>query len=178
MFTFKDYLVEEFIPDLDRAYDIFSDTYIKSTGKTWCKDKFINRAHSWLFYGDEDGFVTVRPQKSGYLKLTGMAGNPRSIIKGLKDLIATNKPIWGMVSHEILPMAIKQGFISPDKNQIEKILSNIPPSVFGGVDAKINDDGSVTMNYDDVGPATKYFIANKKYMNSIKLMSKLKGIIK
>jgi hypothetical protein len=84
-----------------------------------------------------------------------------------------------MVSHEILPMAVKQGFISPDKNQIEKILSNIPSSVFGGVDAKINDDdGSVTMNYDDVGPATKYFIANKKYMNSIKLMSKLNGMIK
>lgn len=178
MFTFKNYLVEEFTPDLDKAYEIFSDTYIKSTGKTWSKDKFISRANAWLFYGDNDGFVTVRPQKSGYLKLTGMAGKPRSIIKGLKDLLATNKPIWGMVSSDILPMAIKQGFISPDKDQIEEILSNIPPSVFGGYHAIINDDGSVTMDYSDIGLATKYFIANEKYMDINKTLDKIKGLFK
>lgn len=152
--------------DLERAYEIFKTSYDKSTGSSWSKDKFLSRARNWKFYGDSDGYVAVRQQRSGMLKLNGVAGSTRSIVKGLKELLAENHPTWGMVSEDMLPMAHKLGFITPPAFVIKLLIKSIPASVFGA-DFDMNDDGSITLHYHDVGLVTKYFIANKQYYKQI-----------
>jgi hypothetical protein len=48
------------------------------------------------------------------------------------------------------------------------LLKFIPSSVFGGADFDINSDGSLTLKYDDVGDAKKYFIGNEEYFKKLK----------
>lgn len=150
--------------DLEDAYEIFKKSYSKSTGQSWDKDKFMYRAYNWTFYGEEDGFVAVRHQRSGAIKLVGMAGNPRSIMKGMNDVIDEGGPIWGMMDKRFVDILVKRyKFVSPPSYIIKVLIKFIPKSVFGGVDFVVNNDGSVTLDYEDVGKATKYFVANREY---------------
>lgn len=152
----------------EHIYNVFKDSYEKTTGNAWSKDKFYSRAQNWLFFGDDDGFVTVRPQQSGLYKLVGVAGNLKSILLGLNELKSLNQPVWGMVSADIQKMAQKQGFKSPPGFLLKVLLKFIPSSVFGGADFEINSDGSLTLKYDDVGDAKKYFIGNEEYFKKLK----------
>jgi len=158
---------EAFNVNLDQAYEIFKQSYEKSTGAAWAKDKFLSLARNWKFYGDDNGYVSVRPQRSGLYKLVGVAGSPKSILKGLHELLAENRPIWGMVSADMVPMAKKVGFIQPPGYIIKAMMKLIPASVFGDAEFTVNHDGSLTFNYSDVGDATKYFIANKLYFKEM-----------
>lgn len=154
--------------DLDKAYDVFSKSYLQSTGKKWEKDKFIDRAKNWIFYGDEDGYITVRPQNSGMLKLVGMAGNPKSILRGFQALNNENKPIWGMVSSDIKDMAIKGGYKSPPGWFVKFLISFVPKNVFGGAEIKGTDwSGGVTFSYKDIGETTKFLIGNSNYYKTL-----------
>lgn len=152
--------------DLDQAYEVFKASYEKSTGVSWSKDKFLNKARNWKFYGDQQGYVAVRPQRGGMMKLNGVAGAPKSIFKGLKELLAENQPTWGMVSKDMLPMAHKLGFITPPAFVIKILVKLIPASVFGAA-YDMNDDGSITLHYGDVGSSTKYFIGNSQYFKQL-----------
>ena len=157
--------------DLDKAYDMFSDSYQKATGKAWDKGKFLNRSGDWLFYGDDNGYIAVRPQRPGLYKLVGIAGddsNPiakgMALLKGFKNLMSEGKPTWGMVSQDLKGMAERMGMKSPSPMAIKSLIKFIPKGVFGG--AKINQimpDGAVEFEYADVGLASKYFIANSEY---------------
>ncbi len=69
-----------------KLFGMFEESYRKETGQAWSQPKFESRAQNWHFYGDEDGFVAVRPQRSGMKKLVGVAGSPKSIIKGVDQL--------------------------------------------------------------------------------------------
>jgi hypothetical protein len=149
--------------DLHHAYELFSKTYQKSTGSAWTYQKFMSRARNWEFLGDEFGYVAFRRQRSGMVKLVGVAGNIRSIRNGVIELLEQNHPTWGMISKNMVPMAVKLGFINPPAFLMKIMLKMIPKSVFGDVDFDINNDGSITLKYSDVGDATKYFIANKEY---------------
>lgn len=153
--------------DLDSAYEIFRKSYEQETGASWDKNKFLSRARNWTFYGDNTGFVAVRFQRSGLAKLVGAAGNPRGILKGIKELQAENRPIWGMASAQIAAQLEKLGFIRPPAKMLKVIAKIIPKGVFGDVDYTVNADGSLTFNYSDVGAATKYFVANAQYFNTI-----------
>ena len=70
---------------------------------------FLHRGYKWTFFGvmpsydndPESGFIATRFQRSGLIKLTGVAGNLRSILKGLDLLSGLNKPVWGAVSEDI-----------------------------------------------------------------------------
>ena len=74
--------------DVDKAYQQFSESYQKSTGKAWEKYKFLNRIPNWIFYGDTDkGYISVRPQKSGLYKLVGIAGDDSNPISKLKSIL-------------------------------------------------------------------------------------------
>jgi hypothetical protein len=164
---FKQYLQEKRFnidsSNEDEIFKIFKDSYEQSIGVSWTKDKFLSRAYNWELYGDENGFVAVRPQKSGMLKLVGVAGNNKSIYKGMQELLATKKPIWGMVSKEISDIMHKLKFITPPTFVIKLLLPMIPKNVFGNVDYTLNKDGSITLDYEDVGKATKFFVATKEY---------------
>lgn len=153
--------------DMDQAYELFKATYEKETGASWSKDKFMQRASNWDFYGDPTGFIAVRPQRSGLVKLTGAAGSPRGILKGIKELQSENKPIWGMASKPLAAQLSKLGLIQPPGLLLKAISTMIPKSVFGDVPFTVNMDGGVTFQYSDVGPATKYFVASPEYFKQI-----------
>lgn len=147
----------------DTAYQLFSQEYLKATGKTWNKGKFLSRAADWTFYGTKEGFIAVRYQNSGYVKLVGVAGNNRGKYIGFKEVISKNLPLWGMVSKEMVPMAKKMGMIVPPAFLLRFMMKSMPSSVFSGTEFTVNNDGSVTLKYSDVGDATKFFIGTKQY---------------
>lgn len=170
-------------------YDLYKNSYDKSVGNAWDSQKFFDRAENWIFFGDKTGYVAARPQESGMYKLAVIGGNPRGILKGIQELSSLNKPTWGMVSKDILPMMKKLGFKTPNILVIKTLLKIIPKNVFGQTDYKVNSDGSITLNYEDTGSATKYFVGNQQYfdflktqikdkMNPLKLNNILKEIIK
>jgi hypothetical protein len=152
----------------DKIYNIFKNSYEKSVGTSWTKEKFFGRAKNWIFFGDMDGFVAVRPQKSGFYKLVGVAGNGKSILRGVEELQSNNYPVWGMVSDDIHKMALKKGFKTPPSFLLKLLIKFIPNSVFGGVDFDVNSDGSITLKYSDVGDSRKYFIGNDEYFKKLK----------
>jgi hypothetical protein len=164
--------------NLDKAYDVFNQSYIKSTGKSWEKDKFIERAYGWTFFGDENGYVAVRPQQSGMVKFVGVAGSLKSIYKGIQELKAkyNSVPVWGMVSKEISDQVGKLGFKTLRlKNDLSskiflKLLKTvIPASVFGGAEITgINSDGTLSFQYKDVGEVNKVLIGNDKYFDALR----------
>jgi hypothetical protein len=149
--------------DMDRAYELFSASYKEHTGNAWSKEKFMARAAAWDFYGDENGYVAVRPQLSGLVKLVGVGGAPRSVLKGLKQLMDQHLPVWGMMSADLVPMAKKIGMIQPPAWVVKGMLKFIPPGVFGDAPFTVNGDGSITLQYSDVGEATKFFVGSKEY---------------
>ncbi len=163
--------------DLDQAFDVFQKSYQKATGKAWDKDKFIERAQNWEFFGDNSGFITVRIQRSGLVKLVGVAGNPKSVLRGINDLQSKygNKPIWGMVSLELAKMAEKKGMkvLRVENTWANRMLFSffsrvIPSAVFG--DAKIlglNSDGTIKFQYGDIGETNKILIGNVHYFESL-----------
>ncbi len=168
----------------ENLYQLYKNSYEKSTGTAWDKEKFYDRAENWEFFGDMDGYVAVREQNSGMYKLAVIGGNTRSILKGFQQLISLNKPVWGMVSKDILSLTQKLGFTTPNAVTMNILLRIIPQEAFGDVDFKINLDGSITLNYDDTGDVKKYFIGNKYYFQKLKNdikqypKSKLKGLVK
>lgn len=155
---------------IDHIFDIFKQSYEKSTGGSWDKSKFISRASNWSFFGDVDGFIALRPQKSGLYKLVGVAGSPKSILNALNEIEAKKIPVWGMVNQNIQAMLQKKGFITPTPQQLQILYKSIPASVFGGADVQQNPDGSLTLKYNDVGDATKFFVGNETYFNTMKTM--------
>lgn len=163
--------------DVDKAYSQFSDSYQKATGKSWDKNKFINKSSGWIFYGDDNGYIAVRPQGSGLYKLVGVAGNPKSILKGFEDLMSENKPTWGMVSAEIKDIITRKGFISAPGFITKFLTDQVPPQVLGNAIIKNVDlKGEVILEYPDIGTATKYFVANKEYYRKLQEYIKNKTI--
>ena len=162
---------DDFTPEEKRQiFDIFTKSYIKATGSSWDEGKFYSRASEWLFFGDPIGFVTVRPQKSGYFKLTGVAGNIKSVMKALQELTATHYPIWGMLTQELANILVKRyGFRMPNRLESFIIGKLISKNVFGNVEHKRNPDGSITFNYKDVGESTKVFVGNREYYKKARL---------
>jgi hypothetical protein len=167
----------------DALYDKFKSTYEKATGVAWSKDKFLSRARHWQFYGNEDGYITLRPQNSGFYKLTGMVGSPQGILQGMKELQHSGMPVWGAVSETLARVAKRNGMVVPSMMTggpfiLKAIFKTIPKNVLGDVqDLKVNDDGSLTLMFNDIGEVKKYFICNKEYlMKLIKLPEFLEKI--
>lgn len=166
--------------DLTKAYDLFKQSYENATGVAWTFDKFIDRAHNWTFYGDDDGYVTVRIQQSGMVKLVGVAGKPKKVITGFREMVNdnANKPIWGTVSLDIAKMIVKLDpkfrILSVPGGVVGKLLfktikSVIPASVFGGADVLgVNPDGTIQFNYPDIGAANKVLIGTPEYFDVLK----------
>lgn len=157
--------------DMDRAYEIFNQEYLQSTGKSWNKGKFLSRANNWDFWGDENGFVTTRNQNSGFVKLVGAAGSDKSKYKGFKELSAKNLPVWGMVDEKIRELLKKMGYRGP--NIMEKMAfkalmkSGQMNAVLGGATLDSIDGDKVTLTYPDIGTVTKYFVGSPQYWKKL-----------
>lgn len=184
---FRSSLDEDFrindIEDRDAFYDVFKRSYEDQTGMAWSEDKLFSRARNWTFFGDEKGFVAVRVQNSGLKKMVAVAGDPRSIIKGIVELQASGGPIWGAVSAPLASMAKKRGMIVPHLVLggpfVIKVLAKvIPPSVFGGHEPKVTKDGGLVFDYEDIGTTTKYIVGNKEYFSSLFKMPDMQAALK
>jgi hypothetical protein len=153
----------------EKVYDIFKTSYENSTGTSWDSNKFSSRANGWTFFGDKSsGFVVLRKQNSGMNKLTGVAGDLKSISMGISDINALNEPVWGMADKRISSILTKKfNYYTPPAFILKLMMKKIPSSVFGDAEYEVNNDGSVTFKYSDVGDATKYFFANKQYYKQI-----------
>jgi hypothetical protein len=172
--TFKKYLIlkESLVQiPLDSAYEIFKNEYDKSTGTSWTYDKFMGRARNWEFYGDEKGYVAIRRQRSGLVKLVGMAGENRSKLKGINDLISMNMPLWGMVSKDIKDIAVRKGMREPNFLERQVLKRSIPPEVLGGAEIlEYQKDGGIKLQYPDVGVVVKYLVGTPEYYAKLRTM--------
>jgi hypothetical protein len=154
--------------DLDKTYGTFKASYEKQTGKAWDKEKFLERIQNWTLYGDHDGFVAGRKQASGPIKLVGAAGNPIGVKKGFQELLAQPGPVWGAMDLRLATMAARMGMKMPPAWIMTKVLSAIKDkfAAASGLPASavtVNKDGSLTVDYPDVGKATKFVVGNKAY---------------
>ena len=148
----------------NRIYNVFKSSYEKSTGKSWDQNKFQYKASDWLFFGRDDGFITVRKQNSGMYKLTGAAGSLKSIMQGVEELNSLNTPVWGLMTEKMAKvLKNKYGYIMPPAFLSKYIFGILSKSILGNNNTSINQNGSLTLKYSDVGDATKYFVANKLY---------------
>lgn len=179
------YLKEEvFVLTRDNSeelYKTFKSSYEKSTGSSWSYDKFVQRSKNWKFYGTIEGFVTVRIQNSGFWKITGCAGSPKGILKGLDELMETGKPLWTAASGELVDMLKKKGFIVFKGLfygfAMKTLVKNIDSSVFGDEIEDVNSDAGIVFNLDGK-QAIKYFACNKEYLKQIMDSDKIPDIVK
>lgn len=153
-------------------YEIFKNSYLKSTGTAFSESHFYDRASKWTFFGippssENDtmsGFVAVRFQPSGLVKLTGVAGNPRGIFRGVDLLTSLNEPIWGAVSSDIANMAAKKGFkIVPPF--VLKMLAENGIKIPG---MEIDSFGNIKADIAEVGTIDKKAIVNDLYIEWLK----------
>jgi hypothetical protein len=156
--------------DLDKTYATFKASYEKQTGKAWDKGKFLERIQNWTLYGNQDGFVAARQQASGPIKMVGAAGNPLGVKKGFQELLATGKPVWGAMDLRLATMAARMGMKMPPAWIMVKVLGAIKDkfaaaSGLPGSAVSVNKDGSLTIDYPDVGKATKFVVGNKAYFD-------------
>ncbi len=160
--------------DMPTAYEIFRTEYEKSTGISWSYEKFLNRSYNWDFYGDDKGFIAVRPQKSGFVKLVSVAGRDRSKYKGLKELMSTGLPVWGAVDVKVLSNLEnkKVGYIKATPLLVKILIKTVGKNMFGDANIVVNKDGTLNVTYSDIGTVTKVFIASPEYYK--KLMSDVK----
>jgi hypothetical protein len=151
------------------AYNIFKSSYEKTTGKAWTKMKFYQRASNWTFYGIKSkGFIVVKPDFSGFNKISGVAGDIKAVGLGIKELSMTNQAIWGAADKKMVDvLTARYNFLSPPSFLVKAILKRVPSYLFGDATYEINPDGSITFDYEDVGKATKYFFANKQFFDKI-----------
>ena len=157
------------IPNPDRIFQIFEKEYLESTGQSWNKNKFMSRAADWNFYGNTNGFVTIRKQNSGFVKLVGAAGAMKSKYLGFKKIKDLNYPLWGLVSKDIAQLLIKMGgYRSPNMVEMMLLKANISKTVLGDAEIKeYTKDGGIVINYPDVGIVTKYFVGSDAYYKKL-----------
>jgi hypothetical protein len=177
MFTLHD-----LTPDERAAlYETFQQSYTQTTGAAWSPQLFFSRAADWTFFGKapsdpaQVGVVAVRMQRSGMAKLVAIAGNPRGISRGLRELVASAQtyPVWGAVSKELVPLAERYGLIAPHTRPggvayLRAAAPSIPAEVFGGSRLVVQDDGGLRITVAEIGPVTKYLIGNDKYFDFVR----------
>ena len=153
-------------------YEIFKQSYLKSTGTAFSESHFYDRASKWTFFGippnsendPTSGFVAVRFQPSGLIKLTGVAGNTRGILRGVDLLNSKNQPVWGAVSSDIANMASKKGFkIVPPF--VLKMLTQSGMKIPG---MEIDDAGNIKTDIAEIGKVDKKAIVNDQYISWLK----------
>jgi 8-oxo-dGTP pyrophosphatase MutT (NUDIX family) len=151
--------------DLDKAYLVFKKEYEQKTGKSWDKDHFKSRAANWEFYGDDNGYIALRPQHSGFYKLVASAGSNKSKLKAFLEIKSKSLPVWGLVTKDIASMLMKLGYKQPNFLERKILMSKIPKSVLGNSEIveTLSDGGIVINQSGGIGNTVKYFIGSPEY---------------
>jgi hypothetical protein len=158
---------------IERRYELFKQSYEKATQTSWTYEKFKERSKYWEFYGDHNGYISLRLQRSGLYKFTSVAGSLTSISKGLEDIQKKGLPVWGAVSPKIAEVMVKRyGYSKPNLFLLKILYKIFKKSSGTDVETELNNDGTITVNYDDVGTVTKVIITNKGALPIIKTLIK------
>lgn len=154
--------------NIQRIYEIFRNEYIKSTGKAWDFETFRHKSQNWIFYGDENGFVAIRPQKSGFYKLVGAAGSLKSKYRGFLEIQKKQLPVWGMVSKDIANLLEKLGFRQPNFLERKFLIKLLNSNVMGNAKmGGFTNDGGAKIQYNDLGETVKYFMGSIEYWKKL-----------
>jgi hypothetical protein len=162
----------------ENLFRTFEESYSKATGKSWPREFFLYKASRWIFFGnvgEKTGIVAVRPQEvGGRYKLVAIAGDIRSILKGVSSLRSEigSSPIWGLVSSNMVSMVERLGLVAAHNKPggptlIKTIMKLIPPSVFGPYKVELQNDGGISVDIENIGNVSKYFVANKAYYEQL-----------
>jgi hypothetical protein len=88
--------------------------------------------------------------------------------KGFQELLASPGPVWGAMDLRLATIASRMGMKMPPAWIMKKVLTAIKDrfAQASGVSPEslvVNNDGSVTIDYPDIGKATKFLVGNKAY---------------
>lgn len=168
-------------PEIQKlVYKHYYDTYKAAGLNPWSWDDFYWRAKNWLAAGvlpqlgpdnqevspEKVGFVTAK-DNGGVVKLTGMDGpNNRAKVKGMMELVATGKPMWGAMDKDFTDKLQKAGFSTPPPAAMKllyPIIQSDDQFYSGGTWGSMNPDGGINFDLMGVGKTVKYFTGNKPF---------------
>lgn len=155
----------------DQLYLEFKKSYEKAVGVAWDRNTFESRAYAWKFFGSVEGGIAVRKQNSGMYKLNATFGSPRKIIEAFKEMQREigNDPVWGVMTMDLALMLEKlsrKEFKMPPKLFVKTVIPHIA-HIFGSEVKSVDpSDGGIIVS-TPAGDMKKFFIANKKYYESV-----------
>lgn len=150
----------------DELFQQFQQSYLKATGASFSTGEFTSRAGNWLFFGETEGGIATRPQRSGLYKLVATWGSPRKIFNAFQEMNKEigNKPIWGAMTDDLSKMLVKLSrgeFRQPPAMFVKMMIPHMK-NVFGDVVHGVEKDGGIKLD-TPAGTMVKYFVANVHY---------------
>ena len=127
----------------------------------------MNISSGWNFYGDDNGYVAVKPQESGLLKLVGIFGDDeKTLTKAFKELTAQDSPVWGAVALDVKKVAEKANLKALSPTLTKMLSKTIPNNIFEREQTKYiiaNDQciewlNNVTANNSTISKPTKFLV--------------------
>lgn len=149
--------------DFDEIYELFTKSYLEAVGCAQPKEWFERHYCKWQFYGSRTGMVAVRFQNCGLIKLTGSAGNRCGVVRGLRDVMGMEQPVWTAVPKGLLPQLLKAGFIAPPAWVVREILEKVGPRITKHRLVEIHRDGSFSIRLSNIGVVRKSFVSDRRY---------------
>lgn len=149
--------------DFDAVYDLFTRSYLDATGNAQPREWFERHFRKWEFFGTDRGMVAIRRQRCGLIKLTGAAGNRSGVLRGIKEVLAMEKPTWSAVSKDLMVQTHRLGFITPPAWVIVAVMTAVGDRISKGRTISVNRNGSFNIEFANIGVVEKYFIANRLY---------------
>jgi hypothetical protein len=158
----------EFSPEeQDSLYKKFAESYKKATGESWRPDFFRGRARKWTFYGNKHGYVAVRRQHSGMMKIVGSAGHPIGIHVGMKKLLSEGTPIWAAATPELADGMMKHYGMTAVSPMVVRHMAPVlerKGTLGDGKIHHIDEDGTINISYPNLdGVHRKKIVGNALY---------------
>jgi hypothetical protein len=143
--------------------------------KVKSKDWFEKRYPLWTFFGNAQGYVAVRKQNSGAVRINLIAGDKNIVLRAFIELLTKGWPLWSTVDSEVAKLLQnpKVGFIKLSPRLVTMLYGEntysesplIPHMVMGDDKIDDNGDGSLTIQDRELGALTKYILVNKEWMS-------------
>ena len=166
----------------EALYNTFLNAY---KGEYFSKNSFLGKR--WLFFGtkpsdlDEENkslaFISYRMQRSGGIKVTGMASTNPLLLRNVAREFAQqfkNFPVWSSPTPDLVNMAKRfMDMYAPSEmpggvELLKELVPKIPSYVFGGDSPAVTDEGSLRVrNPITLEEIDKVLIGNKAYLESI-----------
>lgn len=150
--------------------DIVKAEKTKIKSKEW----FEKRYPLWTFFGNAQGYVAVRKQGSGAVRITLIAGDRSIVLQAFIELLKKGWPLWTTVDGLVAKMLQnpKVGFIALNPILVTMLFNPksynnsplIPHFTMGDDPIKDNGDGTLEIKDRELGSLTKYFLVNSEWL--------------